>query len=540
MYKIFLVEDEIVVRESIRDSIPWEETEFIFAGEASDGEIALPLIQKILPDILITDIKMPFMDGLELSSFVKKTMPQVRIIMISGYQEFDFAKQAISIGIEEYVLKPVDSKELLNVLRKVAKNIEIEKKNLENLEVTNKYIMENAELVKEKVLNEVLMETIPPHLAASQLNTMKINLYSKHYTVMNIIYDVNQYWDSDKNMLLNLVIENITNQNANIIKFNRSLREVILIIKGEDPITLVNECLFLKEYFLKEAEKLGISTMCIGVGSVQDRIQGIALAYKELKNTESSEIVIQKYEKILQEELKIMNEDQQMYSKFNDIEILEALRCESTEGVLDVIERYFKKICDIRMTSIWSIYLAIRINLIYADFLMELGENAANIVPKQTSIEEIAVKLDTHEKLQKYVEEVCLSALGYRNQSRKGSYYEIVENAKKYIEENYSDPDISLNEVSTHIHMSACHFSTIFSHETSTTFIKYLTNIRIKKAKELLQTTNLKSGEIGFIVGYKDPHYFSYIFKKNTDCKPSEYKEQIKDQLKLNRQNNDS
>jgi two-component system, response regulator YesN len=110
MYKIFLVEDEIVVREGIRDSIPWQDTEFIFCGEASDGEIALPLIEEMQPDILITDIKMPFMDGLELSRYLRKKMPQIKIIMISGHEDFSFAKQAISIGVEEYALKPIDAK----------------------------------------------------------------------------------------------------------------------------------------------------------------------------------------------------------------------------------------------------------------------------------------------------------------------------------------------------------------------------------------------------------------------------------------------
>ena len=430
MYKIFLVEDEIVVRESIRDSIPWEETEFVFAGEAPDGEMALPLIRQLQPDILITDIKMPFMDGLELSRYVKKTMPQIKIIMISGHQEFTYAKQAISIGVEEYVLKPVDSKELLENLRKVAKRLEIEKKNLENLEVTNRYIQENEELVKEKVLNEVLMETIPPHHAANQLKSMKIDLYSKYYAVMNIIYDFKQYWNTNKNVQLNEIIEKITRGNSDVVKFNRCLREMVLVIKGESISLLEEECVSLKKRILKEVEDVGLHAVFVGIGSIQDRIQGIALSYKEIMSAEASEISLHKYEEILHTELKQMNEDQRRYSIFNDVEILDALRCESNEGIVRVVENYFRKIKDVKITTIWSIYLAMRINLIYADFLTELGENASNIVPKQTSIEEIAVKLDTHEKLQRYMGEVCLSAFEYRNQIRKSCYFDVVEAAK--------------------------------------------------------------------------------------------------------------
>lgn len=522
MYKIFLVEDEIVVRESIRDSIPWEKTEFIFVGEAPDGEMALPIIQKMRPDILITDIKMPFMDGLELSSFVKKILPYIKIIMISGHQDFSFAKQAISIGIEEYVLKPVNSEELLAILRRVVKIIEKEKDNLEKLESADKYMIENFELVKEKVLNEILMETIPPHLAASQLMSMGIDLYSDYYAVMNIVYKFNKHWDPRINARLSLTIENLISKISNVIKFNKSLREIVFIIKGDDSSVIKSECSTLKKSIAEEADKLGLSNIFIGIGSIQNRIQGIASAYAEINNVEENGISIH-YEEIMHEELKSMNEDQRKYSRFNDLEILDAMRCQSRQGIIELIQQYFDKIQDIEISHIWSIYLAIRINLIFSEFLTELGENASNIVPKQTSIEEVAINFDTKEKLQKYMEDVCLCGLEFRNQ-RKNNFFEIIDAAKKYIDINYSDPEISLNEVSKHLHISSCYFSSIFSRETGVTFMHYLTNNRMKKAKMLLKSTNLKSGAIGQLVGYKDTHYFSYIFKKNTGCNPSEYK----------------
>ena len=107
MVKVFLVEDEAIIRHGIRDNIDWASHGFEFAGEAGDGEYAYPLILKAQPDILVTDIKMPFMDGLELSRLVKKTLPRTRIIVLSGYNEFEYAKEAIKIGISDYLLKPV-------------------------------------------------------------------------------------------------------------------------------------------------------------------------------------------------------------------------------------------------------------------------------------------------------------------------------------------------------------------------------------------------------------------------------------------------
>ena len=119
MLKVFLVEDEIVVRESIRQMIPWMKFGFELCGEASDGEMALPLIQRQKPDVVITDIRMPFMDGLELSRMVKKELPETKIVIISGYHDFEYAKTAIAIGVEEYLLKPVSRQEFLGVLKKI-------------------------------------------------------------------------------------------------------------------------------------------------------------------------------------------------------------------------------------------------------------------------------------------------------------------------------------------------------------------------------------------------------------------------------------
>ena len=127
MYSVFLVDDEPIVLEGIRTKIDWEAAGFTFAGEATDGELALSMIHEIKPDILITDIKMPFMDGLELSAAIKKTQPWIKIIILSGHDEFEYAKKAISIGVEDYLLKPFTSEEVTASLKKIAAQIEKER-----------------------------------------------------------------------------------------------------------------------------------------------------------------------------------------------------------------------------------------------------------------------------------------------------------------------------------------------------------------------------------------------------------------------------
>ena len=126
MLKVFLTEDESIVREGLRDNIPWEEYGFTFAGEAADGEMALPLIRKIKPDILITDIKMPFMDGLEISRIVSRELPNTKIIIISGYDDFEYARQAIELHVDQYLLKPVTKVGMIRALEQTKRRIEDE------------------------------------------------------------------------------------------------------------------------------------------------------------------------------------------------------------------------------------------------------------------------------------------------------------------------------------------------------------------------------------------------------------------------------
>ena len=134
MVKVFLVEDEAIIRRGIRDHIDWNANGFEFVGEAGDGEYAYPLIMKTKPDILVTDIKMPFMDGLQLSRLVKKALPATKIIILSGYNEFEYAKEAIKIGISDYLLKPVSSAGLIDALKKAADEIREEREKSKLLE----------------------------------------------------------------------------------------------------------------------------------------------------------------------------------------------------------------------------------------------------------------------------------------------------------------------------------------------------------------------------------------------------------------------
>jgi len=420
LYKIFLVEDQSTIRESMRESISWESAGFVFAGEAPDGEMALPLIEEIKPDILITDIMMPFMDGLELSRIVRKNMPWIKIIILSGHDEFNFAREAISIGITEYLLKPVDSMELINALKKAALLIENEKLEKENIESIHKRLKDSMQIMKEKFLINLISGVVPSAEAIEKSKLFNMNIISRYYTVTIITPQMKEKAATNREyeeyLKTECLIGDMVDSDPDIIKLSRNLREILLIFKGDNPEELEKNSLLKSEILKNKVEENSECFLTVYIGSVKERIHGISQSFRDAET-------LKKFSH-MSDKNKIMH--------YNDM----------------------------------------------AKFIEELGEG-----------------IDTR-KMKRYVD--------------------VIGKAKEFINENFSEPDISLNTVASSVNISPSHFSTIFSQETGETFIEYLTNTRIKKAMELLKTTNLKSSEIAFKVGYNDPHYFSHIFKKTT------------------------
>jgi len=184
MYSVFIADDEHIVLEGIRNSIDWDSSDFSFAGEATDGELALSMIHDVKPDILITDIKMPFMDGLELARTLKKIQPWIRIIILSGHDEFEFAKEAISIGVEDYILKPFTSEVLLKSLKKVSDRLDVERKQIKDISDMRTELENNAQLIKNRFLTEVVLGSAESSSVLQKATELNIDLIGRYYKII--------------------------------------------------------------------------------------------------------------------------------------------------------------------------------------------------------------------------------------------------------------------------------------------------------------------------------------------------------------------
>ena len=519
MLKVFIVEDEIIVREGIRDNINWEYTDFTFCGEAPDGESALPLIQELKPDILITDIRMPFMDGLQLSRIAKKNMPWIKIIILSGHDEFEFAKEAISIGVNEYILKPISPQNLLKSLNKVAAQISEEKKLKEDVENLKLQLISDEIFLKEKFLLGLSLGQISASQAIEQSKRYHINLISKYFMVMLIEVESNEL------LKVEALVTEVISYNTGILHFKRSTTEIILILKGEQEEELKENGYLTAQLIQYRVEKGSESCLSIYMGRVQERIQGIVQSLQDSYAVKNQMFGFYKHKIMGFDDLSMTPINRETLSTLARMPLDDFLQYGGKAGISAYLEEYLKSISESAVSSkLFITYMVMDVLITAAKFINGLGGDAHKIIPEIKDIDVIIAQYNSVEELFELLNHALNRTFDYKESKKQSKYIDILDKAKTYIHSHYSDPDISLISTSNHVHLSSNHFSTIFSQETGETFIEYLTKTRIKKAMELLKTTNQKSREIAYAVGYNDPHYFSYMFKKATGTTPKEYR----------------
>lgn len=557
MIKVFLVEDEYAIREGIKKSVDWAGNGFELVGEAGDGEVALPKILKEKPDILITDIRMPFMDGLELSRLIKKELPQIRIIILSGYDDFNYAKEAISIGVEEYILKPVSGESLMAELKKLADAIIAEQ---QETQVRLKYLKDREEirlLEKQKFLHDIIDGKLSIRDSLTTGRELEIDITAAYYSVI----------------LMQVVPTNISD--ASIDEYSGAKEEIYIRVKeryaDSGSVYLYEQvgdvlCFLEKEDSLENIEKnikTGIDDIAgimseypdmmyfISVGKPVDRIRDVNISYRDASRRFAERYLLneshifysddKKKENVTdvergrdvslsgnteQETIDIQSLDVSMISKKT---ILSFMKQGTLSEIDDLVEEYYSKLGKKAVESVMMRQYILMEALLSA---LALFENVG--VPRDKATEILGELADpikyngSVEESKDYLRKLLNLMIEYRNQLSDKKYSDIIEKAKAYIEEQYQNEDMSLQSVSSHVNVSSNHFSAIFRKETGVTFIDYLTKVRMENAKDLLVSTSMKTSEIGFEVGYRDPHYFSYIFKKTQGMSPKEYRKEKK------------
>ena len=522
MYKVFIVEDEIVVREGLRNSVQSGGGPFVLAGEASDGEMALSIMKDVKPDILITDIRMPFMDGLTLSRIIKKILPWIKIIIISGHDEFQYAQEAISIGVDEYILKPVSAADMLLTLNKLVETIEQEKLNLSSIENLRLQAQSSSDLLKERWLCDLVTGIVKTEDALEKGRDMAVDLIAHAYLVaiIKLSAPAGNYADL---ISAKLKINSLVDNQEDIICFSQSRDTIILLLKQLGGESSEETAYTLGQAIKYEVERNTDCMAAIGIGSAVERIGGLPRSYADAEK--AIRFLVRTGQKLILSHHDLNSFSEIDFLKLDGNPISEQLKYVKRSGIDEIIADYIRRIGDTPFqATLIGYYLLCDLIVAISKIIEELGGDIGEVIPslsQKTQLSEIAGSKETFCDGVRLILDTFIT---FRESRAAGKYYSMIQKAKQHINSHFADQDISLHSVASVVHVSPNHFSTIFSQETGETFIEYLTQVRISRSKDLLLSTNLRSADIAYDVGFGDPHYFSFIFKKTTGISPREFR----------------
>jgi two-component system response regulator YesN len=522
VYKVLLVEDEIVTREGIRDNVDWRSMGFEFCGEAPDGEIALPLIESTQPDVIITDIRMPFMDGLQLCKIIREHFPWMKIIILSGHDEFNYAQAAVKLGVTEYLLKPVSVSDLHAVLERLIVLLDQDRKEREDLKRLRNQVDNNVQMLRQKFLLQLLMGVLSSSEAIEQSQQLGINLIANYYLVVLMkieLCESSKPFDYYDYKHVEGLVTDLVSTNQEILLAQKDMEELVLLIKGNSVEQLIQEGTFITELIQHEVEQKTSCTLLIGVGTPQKRLGDIHRSFAEalVKVSGSSG---EPHTSIPENEL-----DQIGALKLNQAALEHFLRSGLIQDFDEFFAAYLQEIGKAALHSrLVKHYVFMDIILTAAQFVSDLNGDANQVIPEIRQIEKLMPDANTIEQIRGEIKRIVAVAISFRDSQVDNQQVEIAHRAKSYIDKAFANADLSLTEVAAQVHLSPNHFSVVFSQEMGETFRDYLIRIRIERAKELLRTTSMKCYEVAYQCGYNDAHYFSHIFKKATGLSPQSYR----------------
>lgn len=527
LFKVFICEDESIVREGLRDMIPWEKYGFEFVGDAPDGEMALPMIRKLKPDVLITDITMPFMDGLSLSKTVTKELPNIKIIVISGYSDFEYARKAIEIGVEQYLLKPVTKTDMINALEGVRKKITEENEQKDYVKLYEQEFKKFERLTHRVFFEKLVEGSLSVQEIYEEADKLHLNLAADGYNI--VIFSIRDLDQSTYSGNASGVTENLLNQflqYPDYIIFRCNIFSYAVLIKGDEENLkrMEDKCV---KMIMQQCEPSSTLDWHVAVGVATNRLSGLSSCYQDANRAFAYRHIFPSQHIFTSEQLKTeqyVPDESQINKidagKFDPMIIRYFVQTGTLNEVDTFTDEYLQSLESSMHSILFRYYLlvSIRVNV-------ELALNEAEV-----DSEEIANSLPTFdtnitaEEVKPYLKEALTVAIKMRDAEAQKRGNDIINNAVDYINEHYADEDISLDSVAEEINISANYLSALFSNKVGLSFVEYITKKRMAKARILLRSTSKKSGEIANEIGYKDPRYFSFVFKKNQGCTPSQYR----------------
>ena len=534
MLRIFLVEDESIIRETLRDTVPWEQYGYIFSGEAGDGEMALPLIRQTKPDVLITDIRMPFMDGLALSELVSQEFPDMKIVIISGHDDFEYARQAIHIGVDRYLLKPITKKALLEVLEDLKEKIEGERAARGYLAQFHRESQEYEQYTRRLFFERIVSGQLSVQQIYETAGKLDIDLRAQCYTMafFSVLPErpgaAEAYSEPAAQLRDALLGHFLKYPEYILLRWNLTTYAVLLKGDASRMEELSRRCIdtVRRQYETYAPDQ----KWYVAVGRPTPRLSTLPACFEEVSRLWAYRYILPEQHVLLPDTVSFLTGtgsdaslDHLDPRKVDPAILTGVMQSASVQELPGFVDEYIHSVEEALASKPFCQYLMLDLRFAAARFAASQGVSQQEFFTGLVNLDMVGRSV-TAADLRAYLLEILTRVLELRDRDASSQCSAFLKQAAAYIDGHFTEEALSLNQVACEVNISANYLSAVFSQELGVTFTEYVTGKRMELAKELLRTTSKRSGEVAVAVGYPDPPYFSFLFKKTQGCTPRDYR----------------
>jgi two-component system response regulator YesN len=522
--KLIIVEDEDIIREGINDRVAWAELGVEVVGLAEDGEKALSLLETHRPDIVITDIRVPFIDGLQLAEIIAQDYPGTSVVIISGYDDFGYAQKALKLGVEDYILKPLDLDYLADLIRKLCQK----RGRLETEVLEIRELRELATKSDRTRLKRSLLDLASGRLADAEIERLQpetgnpATWYGVACIILDAASDAADYGRAAGRQLYE-AMDRPEERSSFFMEDGEA--EYLLICSALSREGLLRSMDEVVLHATRQMQAFSSVSVTIGVGGAHQGPSGLALSYREAKKAGAFRYILGSNRRIDFAEAERLTGAGSSEKLFFESELVWAVKLGNREALRSNLDQLLREISLAGERA--AAHLQMHVASIFMNCLesvLEEGGTVEELFEDPIAVYNAILARPTAREVLESLATALEVISSYLETGGKGDKSYSPEKAKRYIRRHYGRFDLSLDEVAEYVRLSPSYFSSIFSKYEGTSFVDYLSRVRLDKAKDLLLHSSYKTNEVADMVGFASPAYFSSIFRRYEGCTPSEFR----------------
>lgn len=536
-YKVLVVDDEEEIRDGMVRKVDWTSLGFEIVGTAENGVEALEVAEQEKPDVIMTDIRMPYMDGLELVEQVSMVLPGIKIIVFSGFEDFEYAQRAIRLGVHEYILKPVSAVDLEKSLYALREKMDEEVEKRRDVALLEKSYQESLPLLKQQFLARVIEGWTEESDIAIKMQQYDIDLDEKHKTVIlfgvdNIGIKLNhEHRFAGKEELIPIsmqqTVESIIGSNHRSYSFIYGAFLVVIVgFKRGDEITKIYQEV---NQVCKECRLAIEVDITAGIGKVYHLYKELNFSYQDAQKAWEYATMFQKSEEytVYSKDLEVLTTSAIVHmEEVNERMLTMLIKNNDMDRLSTYFQEVFQKLEDARLPFYEYQTYILEILAIIMKLANTFQIDASTVWGVENIYLSAIFRQHSLEMMCEWFIESCRKIGKQIQVETKDPGAALIDKAKNYLEEHYADMELSVEVLCEELHVSPAYFSTLFKRETEMNFVSYVTDLRVEHAKKLLDSTADKTYIIAEKVGYSDSNYFAYVFKKKLGMTPTKYRKQ--------------